>query len=110
MEHRLPSIQKPLAGSFRRFAQTTATAAPASANPSAMPRPISAITTPVTTATRPVRSNNAVTLHQALPFKDQRTGVMLRNNPSQIVRVNPPSGVSLVPRDVASLGRSTERL
>ncbi len=43
---------------FSSFRPNTATAAPAWANPSAMPRPIPPLP-PVTTATRPVRSNNA---------------------------------------------------
>ena len=43
---------------FSSFRPNTATAAPASANPSAMPRPIPPLP-PVTTATRLVKSNNA---------------------------------------------------
>src|ERR1022692_4392853 len=42
---------------FSSLRPNTATAAPASANPSAMPRPIPPLP-PVTMATRPVRSNN----------------------------------------------------
>jgi hypothetical protein len=43
---------------FSSFRPNTATAAPASANPSAMLRPIPPLP-PVTTTTRPVKSNNA---------------------------------------------------
>src|ERR1700730_3818833 len=51
---------------FSSFRPNTATAAPVSANPSAMLRPIPPLP-PVTTATRPVKSNNAA-LHRALPI------------------------------------------
>src|SRR3981081_1164977 len=53
---------------FSSFRPNTATAAPASANPSAMLRPIPPLP-PVTTATRPVRSNSAGVVIKHSPYR-----------------------------------------
>src|SRR5713226_6793695 len=61
---------------FSSFRPNTATAAPASANPSAMLRPIPPLP-PVTTATRPVRSNNAGVFIQYSPYRVFRVAAQL---------------------------------
>jgi hypothetical protein len=63
---------------FSSFRPNTATAAPASANPRAMPRPIPPLP-PVTTATRPVKSNNADVFIKDSSFRISRVA-RLRGN------------------------------
>ena len=58
---------------FSSLRPNTATAAPASANPSAMPRPIPPLP-PVTTATRPVKSNSAGVFIKHSPFSNFWSG------------------------------------
>src|SRR6266566_6737425 len=90
---------------FSSFRPNTATAAPASANPSAMLRPIPPLP-PVTTATRPVKSNNAAVFIKHSPFKDP--GLMLRNNRKSDCQSEPSIGCQRGARDVASLVRAQQ--
>src|SRR6266699_2165117 len=92
---------------FSLFRPNTATAAPASANPSAMLRPIPPLP-PVTTATRPVKSNNAGVFIKRSPFKHPCTGLMLRNNRKSDCQSEPSIGCQRGARDVASLVRAQQ--
>src|SRR6266581_6597574 len=90
---------------FSSFRPNTATAAPASANPSAMLRPIPPLP-PVTTAARPVKSNNAGDFIKRSPFKDPCAGLMLRNNRKSDCQSEPSIGCQRGGR--ASLVRAQE--
>src|SRR5208282_3668833 len=92
---------------FSSFRPNTATAAPASANPSAMLRPIPPLP-PVTTATRPVKSNNAGVFIKRFPFQRPTNRIDAAKYSKSDRQREPSIGCQRGARDVASLVRAEE--